>query len=285
MGRDALEAIAGGPPVVDCHAHVFARDLPLTDDAWMAPSYDYTAHDYLADLDRHGIHFGVLSGLSISGAYNDYTIEGARLSPRLRATAIVAPGTDRYTLRAMRDDGVVGVRFQCVRRDVPDFTDEGHRLLLRRIRDLDWHVHLALEGERLAPALSALEASGVRLVLDHFAHPNPAAGLACEGFQAALAAVERGRTWIKLSAGFRLAGPDSWRDPDMTQAEAIARTTASELLSRVGPERLLWGSDAPFVGYETHMTYARALAQFDAWAPDPATRRALSDTALKFYFS
>jgi predicted TIM-barrel fold metal-dependent hydrolase len=273
-------------PIVDCHAHVFTRDLPLAGDAWMAPAYDYTPQDYLADLDRHGVHFGVLSGLSISGLYNDYTIAAARLSPRLRATAIVSPDTDPYTLRRMRDDGVVGIRFQLVRRaTLPDFTDEAHRMLLRRARDLDWHVHLALEGERMQPTLAALEASDVRVVLDHFAHPEPDQGVACAGFRAALNAVQRGRVWIKLSAGFRLAGPDAWREPDMSKAEAIAETIAAELLAKVGPERLLWGSDAPFVGYEKHMTYDRALSQLDRWTSDPVVRRALSDTALRFYFA
>lgn len=276
----------GAAPIVDCHAHVFTRDLPLVGDAWTAPAYDYTPEDYLADLDRHGVHFGVLSGLSISGTYNEYTIAAARLSPRLRATAIVAPDTDPYVLRRMRDDGVVGIRFQLVRRAVlPDFADEAHRLLLRRVRDLDWHVHVALEGERMQAVLPALEASGVRLVLDHFAHPEPAKGVACAGFRTALDSVQRGRTWIKLAAGFRLAGPDTWREPDITRSEAIAETVAAELLAKVGPERLLWGSDAPFVGYEGRMTYDRALAQLDRWAPDPATRRALSDTALRFYFA
>jgi predicted TIM-barrel fold metal-dependent hydrolase len=273
-------------PIVDCHAHVFTQDLPLVGDAWTAPTYDYTPQNYLADLDRHGIHFGVLSGLSISGTYNEYTIAAARLSPRLRATAIVAPDTDPHTLRRMRGDGVVGIRFQLVRRAVlPDFADEAHRLLLRRVRDLDWHVHVALEGERLQAVLPALEASGVKLVLDHFAHPDPAKGVACEGFQAALAAVQRGRTWIKLAAGFRLAGPETWRESDITRSEAIAETVAAELLAKAGPERLLWGSDAPFVGYEGRMTYERALSHLDRWAPDPAVRRALSDTALRFYFA
>lgn len=281
-----MDSAAANAPIVDCHAHVFTRDLPLLGNAWAAPAYDYTPQDYLADLDRHGIHFGVLSGLSIAGPYNDYTIAAARLSPRLRATAIVAPDTDPYTLQRMRDDGVVGVRFQLVRRErLPDFTDEAHRRLLRRIRDLDWHVHVAVEGERLIPVLAALEASGVRIVLDHFAHPDPAVGIACPGFQAALSAVQRGRTWIKLAAGFRLGGPDAWRNPDIPAAETFAARVAAELLSRAGPERLLWGSDAPFVGYESGMTYERALAQLDQWAPDATTRRALSDTALRFYFS
>ena len=281
-----MDLARGAAPIVDCHAHVFTRDLPLVGDAWMAPDYDYTAHDYLAELDRHGVHFGILSGLSISGFYNDYTIASARLSPRLRATAIVAPDTDPYVLRRMRDDGVVGIRFQLARRTaLPAFSDEAHRLLLRRVRDLDWHVHVAIEGERLPPVLAALEQSGVRIVLDHFGHPEPARGVACAGFQAALAAVQRGRTWIKLSGGFRLAGTEAWRNPDIADAEAIAETAAAALLAEAGPERLLWGSDAPFVGYEGRMSYQRALAQLARWAPDPATRRALSDTALRFYFS
>ncbi|MGI4879638.1 MAG: amidohydrolase family protein, partial [Janthinobacterium lividum] len=103
--------------------------------------------------------------------------------------------------------------------------------------------------------------------------------------QAALEAVQRGRTWIKLSGGFRLASPESWREPDISGSEAIAASVAAELLARAGPDRLLWGSDAPFVGYEGRMTYARALAQLDTWVPDPATRRALSDSALRFYFA
>ncbi len=273
-------------PIVDAHAHVFTRDLPLAGDAWVAPAYDFTAADYLATLDAHGVHFGILSGLSISGDYNDYTIGAARGSPRLRATAIVAPETDPYILRRMQADGVVGIRFQLVRRAVlPDFTDTAHRLLLRRVRDLGWHVHVAIEGERLHHVLPALEAAGVRLVLDHFAHPDPARGVECAGFRAALAAAQRGATWIKLSGGFRLAGPDSWRDPDIAGSQAIARDAAAVLLSEIGPERLLWGSDAPFVGYEGRMTYGQTLADLAAWAPAPDTRRALSNTALRFYFS
>lgn len=272
-------------PIVDCHAHVFARDLPTIAGAWRVPDYDYTPEHYLADLDAHGVHFGVLSGLSITGFYNDYTIAAARMSPRLRATAIVAPETDPNVLRQMRDDGVVGVRLQLVRSGaLPDLMDERYRLLLRRVRDLDWHVHLAVEGERLAPLLRALEQSGVRIVLDHFAHPEPTRGAECTGLRAALEAVDRGRTWIKLAAPFRLAGPDTWRDPDLERAYAIADAVAAELLVRAGPDRLLWGSDAPFVGYEGQVSYADTLAQLARWVPDPGVRRALSDTALRFYF-
>ncbi len=149
------------PPIVDAHAHIFERGLPLSADAWMAPDYDFTAQDYLAQLDSHGIHFGVLSALSISGFYNDYTIAAAGRDGRLRATAIVPPESDRSTLAQMRDDGVVGIRLQLARATVlPDLRDEAHQRLLRRVRDLDWHVHVAIEGQRLPPVLAALEEGG-----------------------------------------------------------------------------------------------------------------------------
>ena len=56
------------------------------------------------------------------------------------------------------------------------------------------------------------------------------------------------------------------------------------MLADAGPERLLWGSDAPFVGYEKRVDYARVLASFRSWVPDPAVRAAISRTALKLYF-
>jgi predicted TIM-barrel fold metal-dependent hydrolase len=273
-------------PIVDAHAHIFNRDMPLSATAWMVPDYNFTAEDYLKTLDAHGVHFGILSAISISGFYNDYTIAAARRHKRLRATAIVAPGADPYVLRQMRDDGVVGIRLQLARLEhLPDLADEGHQLLLRRVRDLDWHVHVAVEGPRLPPILDALERSGVKIVLDHFAHPDPAAAAECAGFQAALRAVDRGRTWIKLSAGFRLLGPESWQSADDGDAERLGDDLAALLLRQVGPDRLLWGSDCPFVGYEGRVSYGAAIARFHRRVPDPRVRRAISDTALRLYFA
>jgi predicted TIM-barrel fold metal-dependent hydrolase len=65
----------------------------------------------------------------------------------------------------------------------------------------------------------------------------------------------------------------------------LAREAAAVLLREAGPERLLWGSDCPFVGHESSLTYADALANFAEWVPDAAARRRMSDTALRLYFS
>jgi predicted TIM-barrel fold metal-dependent hydrolase len=283
--QSASTPSADAGPLVDCHAHIFSPDMPVAGNAWIEPDYAFTAEALLQQLDRHGVHFAVISGLSIVGFYNDYMIEELRRHRRLRGTAIVPVGVDRYTLEAMRADGIVGIRLQLARcGDLPDFRSDEYRLLLRRVRDLGWHVHVAIEGQLLPQVLDPLLESGVDIVIDHFGHPDPADPLGCAGFTAMLRAVQTGRTWVKLSGGFRLPGPAAWRDDPDGDLESLAGLVASALLAQVGPDRLLWGSDAPFVGYEKRVSYGDVLASYRRWVPDPAVRAQIDRTALKLYF-
>lgn len=55
---------------IPTHAHVFARDLPLTSDRRYAPAYDATIDDYLGMLDRNGMSHGVLVQPSFLGTDN-----------------------------------------------------------------------------------------------------------------------------------------------------------------------------------------------------------------------
>lgn len=280
-----MNAMADDPPIVDAHAHIFTPDMPLADAAWMRPDYGFTAEDYLKVLDAHGVHFGVIAGISIFGQYNDYMIGALRRHKRLRGTVNIDPATDRYTLERMKADGIVGIRLQLSRRsELPDLGSEAWRLLFRRVADLGWHVHVALEGPLMPRVLPALEAGGARIVLDHYAHPDAAQGLDGEGFQAVLRSIAKGRTWVKLSAPFRLTWESQGTGRPDPVAMDLARATTERLLAEAGAERLLWGSDCPFVGHES-VQYADTLRWLADWVPSAATRRRISDTALRLYFS
>ena len=55
------------PPLVDSHAHIWTKDLPFVDNPRHRPTYEFTVENYLADLDAHGIQYGVLAGASLFG--------------------------------------------------------------------------------------------------------------------------------------------------------------------------------------------------------------------------
>ena len=259
------------PPLVDAHAHVFTKDMPLIGAPRHRPNYDFTTEQYLAVLDAHGVQFGVIAAASIYGDYNDYTIQAVRQSKRLRGTVILEPTVEMYVLEQMKRDGIVGVRLPYLELNpLPDLTTFEYRRTLRRFADLDWHVHLHIEGDRAPPLIELLEASGVKLVIDHMGRPNAKTGVNSEGFKAILRAVERGRTWVKLSAGYRM-GP-------------AGLEYGRELVRMAGPERLVWASDCPFVGHEK-VRFQETLDWFMACVPDPAVRRIIgSDTPKKLYF-
>jgi predicted TIM-barrel fold metal-dependent hydrolase len=261
-------------PIVDSHAHVYTTDMPLSATAWHKPPADATIEQYIATLDQHGVKYAVLAAASLFDDYNDYSIEATRRHKRLRTTAIVKPTIDPYVMRMMKDDGVVGVRFQWRNvKDLPDITTPEYRKFFRRVRDLDWHVHINQTADKLAAPIATLQAAGVKLVIDHFGHPQRG-GVSCEGFQAMMRAIDKGRTWVKLSAGYRLESPQ------------VAQDCARALLAHAGPERLLWGSDWPFAAFEDSMRYEQAIASFKQWIPDANVRRIISgETAFRLYFT
>ncbi len=262
----------GQPPVVDAHAHIFTRSMPFVPGAWTQPDYDFSAEQYLATLDDHGVAFAVISAATLFGDYNEYTMEALRRYRRLRATVILQPGIDSAALARMAGSGVVGVRLSLRRLSrLPDLRDESHQRFFKRLADLGMHVELLAHGVDLPVVLPLIEASGVTLVIDHFGDPDRRLGVESPGFIAALRSLDSGRTFIKISAAMRL-------NPQ------VARACALKLLAVAGPERLLWGSDAPFIGHEPRPAYSDALRLFEELVPDERQRHAIGLTALRQFF-
>lgn len=258
--------------MVDAHAHVFLRDMPHIPNPRHRIDYDFTVEQYLAILDAHRVERAVIAAASPYGDYNDYVIAAVRGEPRLRGTVIVEPTVERYILEQMKKDGIVGVRLAFISLEtLPDLTTFEYQRTLRRFRDLDWHVHLHLDGPRLPQVLPALEAAGVKLVVDHYGRPDPRLGVDCAGFQMLLRLMENGRIWVKVSAGYRLGGDR-------------AATYGRELLRRMGPDRLLWASDCPFVGHEKDVKYQETIDDVLAWVPESAREKVFSANALALYF-
>lgn len=257
--------------IIDAHAHIFKQDMPLNDTPRHRPAYSFTLEDYLRVLDAHGVSRGVIAAASPWSDYNDYVIESVRGNPRLRGTVILKPAVERYIMEFMKRDGIVGVRLPLIGlATLPDYTSFEYRRLFQRIADLDWHAHLHVEGERMPDLLPLLERSGMKIVIDHLGRLPKGQSAGGPAYAAMVASVRNGRTWVKASGVHRLG--------------AAAQETLRALLDDVGPDKLLWASDCPFVGEESKVTYQQTIDWLVDAVPDPDTRHKLFyDNARAFY--
>lgn len=259
------------PPEIDCHAHIFTLTTPTRPGAWAKPVVDASAERFQRTLRNAGIARAVLAASSIH-ADNEYALQATETHRNLKTTVIVPPDTSADDLAHMASRGAVGIRLQWRNvADPPDLATWPWRKLLDRIGALGWHVELHDDARRLARPVAAISDAGVRLVIDHFGRPA-SRGIDDPDLGCVLDALGRGRTWIKLSAAFRLEPP--------TLDQGLAR----ELLQTAGSDRLLWGSDWPFVGFEGDMTYDRALADFVRAVPDAAIRGRIGRAGSALYF-
>jgi predicted TIM-barrel fold metal-dependent hydrolase len=251
---------------------VFRRDLPLTPGHRHAPQHDALLPELLGLFDAHGITHGVLTAPSFLGTDNSYLLSALAAAPeRLRGTVIVDSGISCAELEDLNQLGVVGIRFNLFRRaDLPGLGGAAWRRVLESAAALDWHAEIYVEGPRLPALLAPALASGIKVVVDHFGSPDPQLRLDCPGFRALLDAVNSGRTWVKLSAPYRLGGVDP--QPYV------------EALVRAGPQRLVWASDWPWTQNSEGMTYRRTLDWLGAWVPDRAMRETiLGATPLELF--
>lgn len=258
-------------PLVDTHAHVFHEDLPFLPDSAPVMARDCTYGDYVAQLDRSGVRFGVIAAATFLGTHCDYTLDALSHHTRLRATIIVDPVIDPERLCDLDKAGVTGIRIGTGNMEtLPDLMTPAYQRLFRVLADMNWHVHVYGRGNHLPPVLSALSRSDVKIVVDHFGARDNQSGPGSDSFAAVMSSIRQGRTWIKLSGPYLSEGLDH-------------RDLAGRFLDEAGAERLLWGSDWPFVKLSGKLDYAQTTTWLADWIPDASIRHQIDLNAMDLY--
>lgn len=261
-------------PLVDAHAHIFTRDMPLIANPRHQPQYSFTLEDYLARLDAHGIRFGVIAAASPWGDYNDYTRACVSANrERLRGTVILHPEKlAQYPLQDMTAEGIVGIRLPFIGlQQIPDIRSKDYCNLFTTLADLDWHVHLHVESRHIPELLPHLINAGPRLVIDHLGRPAPDETIDSQAFRAIAAAMHAGQAWVKASCGYRIG--------------EVATDFLLGFIQECGPDRLFWASDCPFVGHEGELEYADTIRWLDDLVlQTQSAEKIFGLNARRFYF-
>ena len=266
---------------VDTHVHVFEDRYPLS------PGRGYNPPEStLADL-KHlhetlGVDRVVFTQPSVYGVDNSAIMEGvASLNRRTpgRARAVVALTMD-FTddeVAALDAEGARGIRLNMDNKGGMPLRLDRIPELAARIAPFGWHVEFLFPGKDIFELMPVFEALTVPMSIAHFAYQPAAAGIAADGFQALLALVRGGNSWIKISGANRVSETDL---PPYDDVKPMA-----EALIEAAPGRIMWGTDWPHPNkYEVNPNDGDLVDAFGDWVADEAMRRAVMvDTPAAFY--
>lgn len=205
----------------------------------------------------------------------------AELGQRGRAVAVVPLDAARENLQKMNKAGVRGVRLNLATLASRHSGDPASLLqaYARLVAPLGWHVQIFVGPATLLALGEAIERCPVPVVIDHMGLPDAAAGVEQPAFRTVLRLMQCKHVWAKL------AGADRITRSTGHLRDAIPFMRA---LAAAAPERLVWGSDWPNIGFhsgtQVHGDAVLAHRELDAGelldllgeaVPDAAARTAI----------
>ncbi len=270
------------PGATDCHSHVFGpydRYALVNPPNYAPPEAPVERH--LAMLDAVGNSHGVLVQPAAYGL--DTSLMEAAIaasSGRLRGIALGGSELTAERIKSMDAAGIRGLRFV----DMLDPQGKPYigaisattlPMFAKRLADVGWHPELWAKIETHVAVIPKLIPFGMPIVLDHMAGIDVARGTADPAFQQLLRFVGDGHVWVKTSLCRQSRNYPRYED---------LRPFHDALLA-ANPERLLWGSDWPYLAMgEASPDVGVMIDLVHEWVPDAlARRRIFVDNPARVY--
>lgn len=266
---------------VDAHCHVFGPGAVFP----YAPARKYTPCDapkekLWALRDLLGFERNVIVQATCHGQDNRALCDAiADSGGRAKGVASVSATISDSELAVLHESGVLGARFNFVRRLVDARPDHEYEALAERLARLGWHVVIYFEAEDLPDRFEFFADLPVTLVVDHLGRPDVSKDVDGPEFGLFLRLLrENENMWCKVTCPERLtrSGP-----PDYTDVVPFARRVVEEF-----PDRVLWGTDWPHPNMKSHMPDDGLLVDYiPRIAPTPdLQQKLLVDNPLRLYW-
>ena len=276
----------------DCHMHVlgpFERYPLAAERAYNVAEASLGAHERMKR--QVGLERTVLVQASGHGYDNRAMLAAlSQLGARGRAVAVLEPSTPASELERMHQAGVRGLRLNLVTLGSRHSGDRAQLIgdYERLLAPLGWHLQVFADAATLLSLEPVLGRCEVNVVIDHMGLPDAAAGIGQAGFQAVLRLLAGKHVWVKLAGADRITRASG----RLRDAIPFIRT-----LAEAAPERLVWGSDWPNIGFHSgrqvqgdavlphrELDAGELLDVLTEAVPDPGTRGAiLAENPARFY--
>ncbi|MEE4209795.1 MAG: amidohydrolase family protein [Parvularcula sp.] len=220
--------------MIDTQAHLLDPDshpYPATTQGYRpSDAENGRMADLLREMESANVSRAILVQASVYGVDNAAILDAVAADPARFRAVVMTEENDVPGIAAV--PGVVGVRL-----NMTDYGGHGGVQDVRRVAagilDHGFILQLQATPEDAKALLDALPPGPV--ILDHFCRVD----LTRPGDLKTVARLaERDDCYLKVSGAFRLTGLEDWRTPD-------ARLKA--LCAAYGANRVLWGSDWPFI--------------------------------------
>ena len=259
----------------DTHGHIFGPESKYA----YSPRRGYTPPNALLDayetLHRTlGVARGVLTQPSVYGVDNTAMLDAmARSGGRLMGVASVDKEVSEAELTRLHEAGVRGLRINLADKGGNPFDSFADvQAMGERIVDMGWHMEFLIHVHEFPELRKTFSALPVHSVFGHMGYVPAGEGLG--PLQEFMDLLKEGRTWVKLTGGYRIT---SLEHTPYTDVDPIARA-----LIEAAPERIIWGTDWPHPACKIPMPNdGDLLDQLLDWAPDESVReRILVDNPL-----
>lgn len=257
-------------PKIDCHAHILDPvRFPYGADIEYKPAGQEigTSVQFRQVMKTYGVgHVLLVQPNSGYGADNSCMLDTiAQSGGRVKGIAIIPFDADLASLKQLKSQGILGAAFNPTFHGVEYYKRAGD--LIAKLAQLDMFLQIQSEHDQLLNFVPWIEATPIRVLIDHCGRPTVSAGLGQPGFQALLRLARTRRVSVKLS-GYskfsRLPYPfeDTW---PFVRAIVDAFTL----------DGCMWASDWPFLRAPQRQDYGPLVELAGLLFPNPAERRTL----------
>jgi predicted TIM-barrel fold metal-dependent hydrolase len=171
-------------------------------------------------------------------------LETLATSQNYRGTAVLDDNVTESEMQKLHEGGVRSARFVFWKRMNQAPSPATFRRAIARMAEFGWHVKIHAVGEEWTELAELLNEVRIPAVIDHFANVDLAAGMDQPGVSFMERAIQKPNWWVLLANGDRRSSQDEgWVD-----VVPLARR-----LIEAAPDRMLWATDWPHLGYTKRM--------------------------------